>query len=1519
MNQKTIETIYPASPAQQGMLFATLSAPESGYHIEQLVCLLRGQLDVAAFEQAWQRVIDRHAILRTVFVWKDQDAPLQVVLRQVNIPLERQDWRSLSATEQTEKLAHVLHHQRIQGFSLSTAPLMRLTLIQLRPDLYRLIWSHHHILLDGWSQPLLFQEVLTLYQHYRTTPLPQLSSHPSLVLPPSRPYRDYILWLQQQDLAQAKAFWQQRLQGWTQPTALGRTIAPATDALPVPSHREQSGTLSAAATQTLQTLARQHHLTLNTVIQGIWALLLSHYSQTDDVVFGITVSGRPPMLPGSESMLGLLINTIPLRVRVDASAMLLPWLQTIRAETVELQQYENISTGQIHQWSEMPGSLPLYDSLLVFENYPNLSAADLADLEIQIEQTQGAQTGYPLTLLVKPDATLHIVSIYEASRLDDTSVGWMVSHVLHLLEHIAANPEQSLSALKQQLPAYEMPQMRVQPQRRSPSSTSPTSPLPPTTAVEKTLAEIWQSLLGVDAIGLQDHFFELGGHSLLATQLISRLRTHFQVELPLRCLFEHPTLAGLAAQLESVLRSALPKGSPALEPIQPMSQNRDRPFPLSFAQERLWFVEQLHPGNTAYNEPAALQIDGILDLEVFRRCLAEVIQRHEILRTTFPVIQGQPMQQIAPSLEVPLSVIDVPKLAEHSSANVQPWIDEWIHTEAQRPFDLMHGPLWWVTVLRLGDRQQMIVFTLHHIISDGWSKGVLVHELATLYRAFAAGQPSPLAPLPIQYADFAAWQRQWLTADTLDQQLMYWRRQLGGTLPVLTLPTDFPHPEQPTFAGAIAPFRLSSALTQALHDLSHRSETTLFMTLLAAFQVLLYRDTGQLDLIVGTDVANRNRAEVEGLIGFFVNLLVLRTDLSGNPSFKTLLSRVRDVTLAAYDHQDVPFAQLVELLQPDRRRGTPFFQVLFVLQNAPAPAITLPDLTLTPLPIHTQTAKFDLALFWQETPEGLVAHWNYRTDLFTATTIARMAQQFEALLQHILASPDSAIDALPMPTMTQPLRPTQLKSVLAQSLKQQSEQNLEQDLEQDLERSLEQELGQKSAHQSECCLEQNLGIESECYSEFDAEQDSERKLEQNSGQYSKQKSEQQLEQKSEQKSEHSLKHPLKQRSEFSPSALSSMQQSHPRKRSFQKIAPKAIQLPQTPVVQSSFFSNHVPLPLVLQPNFTGLDSGVDCSIDLADWVSSHRDQIEGDLLRYGAILFRGFGLRAIADFERVAQALCPQLFGEYGDLPRVEIGGKVYGSTPYPADQAILFHNESSHLNLYPLKIWFYCVQAAQQGGETPIVDCRQVYQHLRPQTRERFAEKQLMYVRQYIKGLDVCWQDFFHTSDPAVVEAYCRRSGMEFEWLDHDGLRTRQIRPAIAQHPNTHDWVFFNQIQLHHPSFLDRSTQDSLASLLGEGNFPRQVYYGDGSAIEPEVLAEIQTVYQQLEVCFTWQAGDVLMLDNMLTAHGRKPYGGARRIVVALGDMVTGDPVIGDPVIDDPVMGDPATGDPVTAAQQLR
>jgi alpha-ketoglutarate-dependent taurine dioxygenase len=330
---------------------------------------------------------------------------------------------------------------------------------------------------------------------------------------------------------------------------------------------------------------------------------------------------------------------------------------------------------------------------------------------------------------------------------------------------------------------------------------------------------------------------------------------------------------------------------------------------------------------------------------------------------------------------------------------------------------------------------------------------------------------------------------------------------------------------------------------------------------------------------------------------------------------------------------------------------------------------------------------------------------------------------------------------------------------------------------------------------------------------------------------------------------------------------------------FKKVKPKAVSFSQSQLVKTDYLQPKSTLPLVFKPNTSNLD--------FIDWSKNNQQFIDSNLLKHGAILFRGFNTHSVADFENFAQAVCPELFGEYGDLPREGLGGKVYGSTPYPADKAILFHNESSHMHRWPMKIWFYCVQPAQERGETPIVDCRKVYQLLNPEIREKFAQKGLMYVRNYTDGLDVSWQNFFHTTDKAAVENFCKQNGIEWEWKADGGLKTKEIRQAIAQHPKTKEWVFFNQIQLHHIAYLDASVRESLLSLFGEENLPRNVYYGDGSAIEQSVIDEVTSVYKQAEIAFPWQKGDILMLDNMLTAHARNPYVGKRKIVVAMGEIV--------------------------------
>jgi hypothetical protein len=436
-------------------------------------------------------------------------------------------------------------------------------------------------------------------------------------------------------------------------------------------------------------------------------------------------------------------------------------------------------------------------------------------------------------------------------------------------------------------------------------------------------------------------------------------------------------------------------------------------LPASFAQARLWFLDQWEPGSPAYNIAAAVRLAGPLFAPALARALNEIVRRHEALRTRFAAVDGQPVQVIAPRLEVPLPVVDLGALPESER---EPEARRRAREEALRPFDLAHGPLLRASLLRLGDREHVVLLTMHHIVADGWSMGVLVRELRELYEAFRRGLPSPLPELSIQYADYAAWQRRWLRGQVLRDQLAYWRGQLAG-VPPLELPTDRPRPAAPSRRGGERRAVLPAALAGRVRALALQEGATPFVVLLAAFQALLHRYSGQDDFAVGTPIAGRTRSEVEGLIGLFINTLVLRADLSGGPTFRELVRRARRTALGAFAHQDVPFEQLVGALQPERGPGlSPFFQVMFVLQNAPLPEMSAPGLTLTPLEVDAETAKFDLTLVLAEGPgpAGLRASAQFDADLFDPPTIERLLGHFRTLLEGALAEPDRPVAALSM-------------------------------------------------------------------------------------------------------------------------------------------------------------------------------------------------------------------------------------------------------------------------------------------------------------------------------------------------------------------------------------------------------------------------------------------------------------------------------------------------------------------------
>jgi alpha-ketoglutarate-dependent taurine dioxygenase len=746
--------------------------------------------------------------------------------------------------------------------------------------------------------------------------------------------------------------------------------------------------------------------------------------------------------------------------------------------------------------------------------------------------------------------------------------------------------------------------------------------------------------------------------------------------------------------------------------------------------------------------------------------LSEIIRRHEVLRTRFSNSTEVALQIIDPPATLSLSVVDLSGLTASSR---QSEARRLAAEQAERPFDLGRGPLVRGALLKLSHDEHALLWTMHHIVSDAYSLGVLTREMTECYRAFLNGKPSPLPELPIQYADFARWQRAWLAGEVFESQLSYWKKQLAGSPPLLKLPTDRPRPPVQSTRGAALPFELPPSLVESLRTLSKRERVTLFMILLAAFNMLLRRYTGQEDIVLGADIANRNRRELEGLIGFFVNMLVIRTDLSGNPSFLDLLGRVQRVTVEAYAHQDLPFERLVEKLQPERNPGySPLFQVVLNYYQAPADGLELPGLTLTDVSLESQISRFDLSLFISDRGGRVSGHWRYSTALFDAATIVLMHDRFEALLHRIAAQPDARLNTLEILTETEKRRRAE-------------------------------------------------------------------------------------------------KHRRLKTSNFEK---------------FKQIRPKAIDQSGSGLVRLESSPGAEALPLVIRPEME--------DVDLADWARNNLDLIEARLLEHGAILLRDFRIESVEGFERFAKIFDPQLL-DYTEpsSPRSEVRQNIYTSTEYPASQWIRLHNEMSYLGVWPHKLFFFCLQPASHGGATPLAFSRAVFELIDPKIRRRFIEKRVMYVRNFGDGLDLSWQRVFKTEERSEVERHCRAAAIDFEWVGEDHLRTRQVHQAVIRHPRTKDIVWFNQAHAFHSSSLEPAVRESLLAEKRDQDLPRNAYYGDGTPIEDSVIAEILEAYRTAAVTFDWQRGDLLVAENMLVAHGRAPFSGARKVLVAMSGLI--------------------------------
>ncbi|MFN6487003.1 MULTISPECIES: non-ribosomal peptide synthetase [unclassified Nostoc] len=609
-----------------------------------------------------------------------------------------------------------------------------------------------------------------------------------------------------------------------------------------------------------------------------------------------------------------------------------------------------------------------------------------------------------LVAYIVPNQKLDVSVTILKRFLQEKLPNYMVPAVFVILDSLPLTPNGKVD--RQNLPACD----RTRPDLEE-------TFVAPRNFTEETLFSIWTNLLGLEQIGIDDNFFNLGGHSLIAAQMLSRIRESFQVELFFHHIFANPTIAGLAGLIEqhSQLKHQLQR--PAMQPI-----SREGYLPASFAQERVYFIQEVAPESTAYQAQVTLRFTGKLDVAALEQCLSEIVRRHEIFRTTFPARDGRLFQVIHPASPLKLTVVDLQTFPEsEQEAESQRLFD----AEVQKPFYLDQLPLVRWLLLKLSDQDHLLIHIEHHMVHDGWSfNNVFLNEFVELYQAFCLGNHSPLPELTFQFADYAHWQREWVKSQEAEAQLAYWQQKLSGSSPLLELPYDRPRPVEQTYNGAQVRVELPISLCESLRVLSRQEGITLFMATLATFLVMLRRYTGQDDLCVGTAVANRRMRETEKLIGMIVNNLVLRTDLSGNPTFRELLGRVRQVSLEAFANEDLPFDKVVEVLKPIRNLSyNPLFQVMFSFHDSPQPDLTLPDLNIkTNVALSNKSTKFDLdvVLIPQRGGEkGITVIWEYNTDLFDAATIQQMAEQYQTLLEGIVANPEQRVSQLPLITATQ--------------------------------------------------------------------------------------------------------------------------------------------------------------------------------------------------------------------------------------------------------------------------------------------------------------------------------------------------------------------------------------------------------------------------------------------------------------------------------------------------------------------
>lgn len=974
MSADDVEDIYELSPLQQGILFHSMYDGAADIYLSQHIYVVNGPLNPRLLAQAWQNVLANHPALRTSFHWEGLEKPLQVVHHEVVLPVEHHDWSELTDDQRSHRLDTLRAADRASGMDVTTAPLQRLKLIRTGASEHCIVWTYHHILMDGWSVPVLMADLL--YQYGALTG----SGEPPP--PAAPPFRDYIGWLQRQDPNSTKDFWRKLLAGLD---AAGQIpLAPlevSADSSPLdPSWARRVIDLPRPIVEALPEVAARNRVTVGTLIQAAWAIVLATYSGDPDVVIGCPTSGRPVDLPAAESIIGVFANTLPLRITVPEGGELGPWLRDIQQTFAEMRRYEYTPLSDIKKWAGLPGR-QLFQLVLSLESYPsNVRASDTLTFRQEgIYDT----IGYPMAISVTPSTGTMNIGI-QAQRFPPGFIDDLQTRAADTFRAIVTHSD--LAGLTREPGPPLTLDPRPIPRRASGDADH--------SALEQAITEVYAEVLGLSEVDPTASFFDLGGDSFDAVRAVGRI-SGGNVGL----LAANPS----AREFAHALAVADPD-QPTRHELVPVP--RTGSLACTYQQEGMWFMNQFHAASTAYHIPFALRLRGPFDVLAMERALHTLVVRHEALRTRFVNDGGLPRQVIdPPPASMSLSTVDLaPDRAE-----------EWAAELCNRPFDLAAGPGFRAAAARVHPDEHILAMVLHHIVCDGWSVGVMGAELSALYAAESTGVPADLPALLLQPADYAAWQRRWLAEDELERQVGFWRDTLAD-LSHVDLPTDRPRPADPTGAGGGLGQRLPAGIADAARGYVRTSHVSLLAVLQAALLTVLHRYTGQLDLPIGSIVSGRSHPETESMVGYLGNVLVLRADLSGRPTFAELIDRCHQTILDATAHQEVAFGLVVDALRPTRMTGrNPLFQIGLTLHPTGLSAeLQLGDVSAEGVEVPEYYALYDLEVDVTDSAEGhLDLDIDYSAELFDADRIVRFMDHYVAALAGGLDNPDTVIDLLP--------------------------------------------------------------------------------------------------------------------------------------------------------------------------------------------------------------------------------------------------------------------------------------------------------------------------------------------------------------------------------------------------------------------------------------------------------------------------------------------------------------------------